>query len=314
MFGLELKTFDREATQPDDPFVQTYLAMRRRIGLLGFWLPWVLVAIDWLLIDDLRVLRGSMSAYYHSSARDVLVGGLFVTTGFLISYLRAKRKTYDYWLSTAAGCALLVVALVPTGRSLNTNGFKVGPNSCEDFPGPPGCSGVQRSLGEDTARLVHGIGATIFVLLLAALCFVFALREFGFGPAARKLCEPRPSDVKRVRGRLKELKVPAWKYLWSGVPATEQAMPAPRRRVLLYIAMGILILLAGLWAKVGVELSLGFNDLRLGATYVGEVVAFLAFGIAWLAAGKDLEPRSLPDRIGSMVKSAAGTLGMAKKA
>ncbi|GAB2574559.1 hypothetical protein [Kribbella endophytica] len=143
MFGLELETFDREATRPDDPFVRSYLEMRRRIGLLGFWLPWVLIAIDWLLIDDLRVIRGSMSAYYHSSARDVFVGGLFVTGAFLISYLSAKRRTYDYWLSTLAGWALIVVAVVPTGRALKMPGFEVGSGSCVRFPGPPGCSGVQ---------------------------------------------------------------------------------------------------------------------------------------------------------------------------
>ncbi|MEV6285760.1 hypothetical protein [Kribbella sp. NPDC051770] len=282
MFGLELRTFDRESAPADDPFVRSYLAMRRRIGLLGFWLPWVLVAIDWLLIDDLRVIRGSMSAYYHSSARDVFVGGLFVTAAFLVSYLRAKRKTYDYWLSTLAGCALFVVAVVPTARSLKTPGFQVGADSCVVYTGPPSCSGVQEFLHEDTARLVHGIAATVFVLLLAALCFVFALREFGYGPAARRLCDPAAPDVVRVRERLRELGVSLGRYLWSGVPNG----PAPKKRVRLYLAMGVLILLAGVWAKFGVALS--FADLRLGKTYVGEVVAFLAFGVAWLAAGKDL--------------------------
>jgi hypothetical protein len=321
MFGLELKTFDREAMRPDDPFVRSYLAMRRRIGLLGFWLPWVLVAIDWWLIDDLRVIRGSMSAYYHSSARDVFVGGLFVTGAFLVSYLRAKRNTYDYWLSTFAGWALIVVALVPTGRALKTDGFEVGPDSCGKFPGPPGCNGVQAFLHENTASLVHGIAATAFVLLLAALCFVFALREFGYGPAARKLCDSDTSDVKRVWDRLKTLKVPLWRYLWSGIPGRQAdgpqpdrpVLPPPKKRVLLYLAMGVLILLAGLWAKFGIELSMPFRNLHLGATYIGEVVAFLAFGIAWLTSGKDLKPGMFAERVGGMVRSAAGTLGVAQK-
>jgi hypothetical protein len=305
MFGLELRTFDRETIPPDDPFVRSYLAMRRRIGLLGFWLPWVLVAIDWLLIDDLRVIRGSMSAYYHSSAHDVFVGGLFVTGAFLVSYLSTKRRTYDYWLSTLAGCALMIVALVPTGRALKTPGFQVGPDSCGRFPGPPGCSGVQEFLHENTARLVHGIAATVFVLLLAALCFVFALREFGYGEAAKRLCGSGPSTVTRVRDRLRELEVPLWTYLRSGIPGRPADGPAPKQRVLLYLAMGVLILLAGLWAKFGVDLSLPFRDLRLGSTYVGEVVAFLAFGIAWIASGKDLHPGKLTDRIGDLFRSVA---------
>ncbi|MET7280751.1 hypothetical protein ABZS29_21105 [Kribbella sp. NPDC005582] len=69
----------------------------------------------------------------------------------------------------------------------------------------------------------------------------------------------------------------------------------------------------GTWAKVGPDLSLPFRDLRLGATYVGEVVAFLAFGIAWLASSKDLEPGTFSQRVGRMVKSAAGTLGIPQK-
>lgn len=321
MFGLELKTFDRESMPENDPFVRSYLRMRRRIGRLGFWLPWVLVGIDWLLIDDLRVIRGSMSAYYHSSARDVFVGGLFVTGAFLISYLSAKRKTYDYWLSTLAGWALIIVALVPTARALKAPDFKVGPDSCEKFAGPPGCSGLQEFLGENNARLVHGVAATAFVLLLAALCFVFALREFGYGPAAGKLCGSESSNVTRVWDRLKALDVPWWKYLWSGIPAQQVVgpmpdtpkLPPPKKRVPLYLAMSVLILLAGAWAKIGPDLSLPFRDLRLGATYVGEVVAFLAFGIAWLASGKDLKPGNFSKRVNRMVKSTAGTLGLPQK-
>jgi predicted membrane channel-forming protein YqfA (hemolysin III family) len=118
---------------------------------------------------------------------------------------------------------------------------------------------VQDFLHEDTARLVHGIAATAFVVLLAALCFVFALRESRYGPART-------------------------------------------HRVRLYVAMGVLILLAGLWAKFGVGLSLPFGDLRLGKTYVGEVVAFLAFGIAWLASGRDLKRGTLTERIGDFFK------------
>jgi len=224
MFGLELRTFDREAVSPDDPFVRSYLAMRFRIGLVAFALPWVLILIDWLIITKQRQVRGSMSAYYHSPARDVFVGGLLITSAFLISYLRAKRKTYDYWLSTLAGLALVVVALVPTGRALSAPGFTVNATSCEVFPGPPGCNGIQEVFHENSAKLVHGIAATIFVILLAALCLVFALREFGFGPAAKKLCG-NSADPKTVRKALKDHDVSIWTYLWRGVPAER----VPRR-------------------------------------------------------------------------------------
>ena len=202
-FGLELKTIDREAAKLDDYFVRSYLAMRFRIGLVAFGLPWVLILIDWKLIDSQLQIRGSMSAYYHSPARDVFVGGLFVTGAFLVSYMRAKRKTYDYWLSSIAGWALIIVALIPTGRALDAPGFKVGTKSCVEFPGPPDCNGFQEALHENTAKLFHGIAATVFVLLLAALCVVFALREFGYGPAAKKLCKSETADVTSVWRALK---------------------------------------------------------------------------------------------------------------
>ncbi len=288
MFGLELKTFDREAAGLDSPFVRSYLAMRFRIGLVAFTLPWILIVIDWLLITNQRQIRGSMSAYYHSPARDVFVGGLFVTGAFLVSYLRAKRKTYDYWLSTIAGLALIVVALVPTGRALSAPGFTVNGDSCVEFPGPPDCNGFQKAFDESNARLVHGIAASVFVLLLAALCFVFALREFGFGLAARKLCAD--PDVDRVRAALKAHGVSVWTYLWHGVPEEKGDAPPPRRRVPLYLAMGLLILLAGAWAKFGAKLPIPFTEYTLGPTYVGEVVAFSAFGVAWMVSGKDLKP------------------------
>jgi hypothetical protein len=90
VFGLELKTLDRDAvgrlSYPDDDvdvkqaadyLVRTYLGMRLALGVLGIALPFLLVVVDWWLIE--WDLRGSMSAYYHSSSRDLFVGGLVVT-------------------------------------------------------------------------------------------------------------------------------------------------------------------------------------------------------------------------------------------
>jgi hypothetical protein len=60
------------------------------------------------------------------------------------------------------------------------------------------------------------------------------------------------------------------------------------RRVVLYLALGAVILLAGVWAMLGWRLPLPLTRYTMGSVYVGEVIAFTAFGIAWLAAGKDL--------------------------
>lgn len=294
-------------------FMQSYRGMRFTIGAVAFALPWLLIVIDrWLITSDPQI-RGSMSAYYHSSARDVFVGGLIATGGFLISYMAGKPRTYDYWLSSIAGLLVIVVALVPTGRKLNTSGFKVSHDSCTQFPGPPFCNGVQNRFGEDTARLIHQTCASTFVLLLAALCLVFALREFGYGPSAAQLCG-RDRNVKTVREAVRARHVSLWTYLWKGIPASGRTLhPAPRHRTLLYLTMTLLILAAVAWALVGVEVPVVGTRYGLAPTYVAEFVSFNAFGIAWMASSKDLNMfrrfsarvRSITARGGSVATPAA---------
>jgi hypothetical protein len=128
--------------------------------------------------------------------------------------------------------------------------------------------------------------------------------------------------------------VSLWTYLWRGIPApssdgassddrspgegaardashavdgpisTENVEP-PRRRVLLYLAMCVLMLLAGAWAVLGIRLPLLFTNYRLGKTYVGEVVDFTAFGVAWMVSGKDLKSVR---RFGGLVSSGINAL------
>ncbi len=279
-------------------FMQSYRGMRFTIGVVAFALPWLLIVIDWWLITSAPQIRGSLSAYYHSSAQDVFVGGLVATGGFMISYMTGKPRTYDYWLSSLAGVLVIVVALVPTGRKLDAPGFKVAEDSCTDFPGPPYCNGFQAEWGEDAARLVHQLCASTFVVLLAALCIVFALREFGYGPSAEQLCG-RERNVRAVRDAITAREVGLWTYLWKGIPALgERCAPAPRRRTLLYVSMTLLILVAVAWALLGVDVFVPGTPYKLGPTYVTEFVAFNAFGVAWMASSKDL---NVFRRLGALV-------------
>lgn len=302
MFGLQLKTFDRDAiTRLDDAgdpdagavaryLLGTYLGMRLAIGVVGLALPATLVLVDWLLMA--ADPRGSMSAYYHSSSRDVFVGGLVVTAAFLLTYMSARKRTYDYWLSSAAGVAVLVVALFPTGRDLKVEPtLDAGSRSCDlTAPGVPPCNALQERFGEDVVKLVHGAAAGSFVVLLVALCAVFALREFGYGPSAKQLCgEDR--DVRCVYRAVRERGVGLWDYLLHGVSVPDDAhggagVQPPRRRAMAYAAFGALIVLGGAWALVGPDVSVpGVGT--FGEVYVGEVLAFTAFAAAWLTASRE---------------------------
>ncbi len=326
MFGLQLQTFDREAAAKNpaaEAFIKSYLGMRLAIGLLGVLLPVLLVVVDWLFIEARRPIRGSMSAYYHSSARDVFVGGLIATGLFLITYMSAKRRTYDYVLSTAGGVLVMIVALCPTTRSgseLGVKGFKPSGDSCEKYVGPPLCNGFQKAWGEGTVGHIHQICAGTFVALLVLLCLVFALREFGYGPEAKTLVGPG-SSVGAVRAELRRRAVGVLTYLWKGLPqgapsATGEQPRAPRRRVLSYLAAALVIVASALWALLGPAFSIPGVDGKVGGTYVGEFGAFVSFGIAWITAAWDLMPapvkalsNSVAHAVDSISKTAPPTPG-----
>jgi hypothetical protein len=314
MFGLQLNTFNREAAAKDpaaQAFIGSYLGMRMAIGLVGVSLPVLLVVVDWWFVHTRRPIRGSMSAYYHSSARDVFVGGLIATGLFLITYMSAKKRTYDYVLSTIGGILVIAVAILPTARSgneLEVKHFKPSGDSCDTYVGPPLCNGFQKEWGEDTVRNLHQICACTFVVLLAVLCVVFALREFGYGPEAKALLGPK-HNVCTVRAELRRRGVNVFVYLWKGLPtgarsATGAQPRAPRRRVLSYLAAALMIMASALWARFGVDVSIPFLDGKVGSTYLGEFGAFVSFGIAWLTAAWDL----MPEPVKALSNSAAGVV------
>lgn len=79
--------------------------LRRVVGLLGVSLPLVLVII--------AGERESISAFYHSPARDVFVGWLVAIAVCLAAY--RGHDAADKWCARVAAAGLLVVAYVPTG-------------------------------------------------------------------------------------------------------------------------------------------------------------------------------------------------------
>jgi hypothetical protein len=68
------------APRPTDPhvsrYVRSYLIMRVVIGAIGVALPFMLVLVDGLWFDDDPFPRTSLSAYYYSGVRELLVGTL----------------------------------------------------------------------------------------------------------------------------------------------------------------------------------------------------------------------------------------------
>ena len=87
------------------------MALRKAIGLIGIALPFVLAVIYMLLASKL-VLRGSVSDYYYTGSRDVLVGDLCAIGVFLIAY--RGYGTWDNLCTNAAGAFAIGVAMFPT--------------------------------------------------------------------------------------------------------------------------------------------------------------------------------------------------------
>ncbi|WP_395659853.1 hypothetical protein [Nocardioides sp.] len=165
----------RDHTDPAVLYARSYLLIRLVVGVVGILLPLVLWTVDALVLQGSITVRGSLSAYYHSGARDLFVGTLCVTGCLLLTYLAAQRRTWDYWLSTVAGAAVIGVALLPTERP-------------PFYPGPP--TPLQARWGEHAVATVHFACAAVFVLSLAALCFVFAVRDQRYGghPVLHRVC------------------------------------------------------------------------------------------------------------------------------
>jgi hypothetical protein len=216
-------------------YLRSYLVMRTAIGLLGIGLPFLLLGGDLLFLKGTVRARGSLSAYYYSGMRDEFVGVLFATGIFLITY-KVVEHNLDNTLSILAGAAVLSVALFPTGR-----------------PGGGGTplTPLQETVGETAVATVHFVGAAVFILSLAAISFLFGVRE--------------GKRTRQRNGRRAKMSPTFWRrFHW---------------------ACASVIVLAVVFVVV-TKLLAWFDDYSL---LVGETAAVLAFGLSWLMKGLELD-------------------------
>jgi hypothetical protein len=89
--------------------VASFLLLRKVIGWIGTLLPVVLVAGE--AIVSSAPLPISLSDYYYTPMRNIMVGSLCVLGVFLLVYDVGVRL--DHWVTNAAGLGVLGVALLP---------------------------------------------------------------------------------------------------------------------------------------------------------------------------------------------------------
>ncbi|WIX97728.1 DUF998 domain-containing protein [Amycolatopsis mongoliensis] len=129
-------------TSPQTTLVHSYFYLRRAIGLIGLALPVVLIAGKQVFQGG--DLAGSLSAYYYTDLRNVLVGSMCAAGVFLLAYY--GHDFVDNVASTVAGLGAIGLALFPT------------------------TPGQDVSAWDRTSGVLHLVFAATFFLMLAYFC------------------------------------------------------------------------------------------------------------------------------------------------
>ena len=107
--GMPTATLGRQRRKDTNELIISYLYLRKTVGWLAILLPFA------LLVGNI-VISGqqpeSISGYYYTGMRNVLVGGLCVLGVFLIAY--SGYDELDRWITNLAGIGALGVAFFPT--------------------------------------------------------------------------------------------------------------------------------------------------------------------------------------------------------
>lgn len=107
----EIKEWFEQDTHKEPQLIEAETLLKV-VGWLGLLMPWLMIIGSWLL-GDTRILRDSISSYYHSpEVRDLFVGVLCAIAFFLSAYNGYDRKDR---IASGMACAFaLGVAFFPT--------------------------------------------------------------------------------------------------------------------------------------------------------------------------------------------------------
>jgi uncharacterized membrane protein SirB2 len=138
MIGTWIRKFNRTS-------LDHYVILKRTLGILGMVLPFVCI-LGGAIFAGTEV-QNSVSHYYHTNMRDVLVG-LGAVSLFLVTY--QGYGPFDNLISTLTGIAGAGVVVFP----------------CPTYPASTGLVGILQ-LPQDVSGNIHLYCAGAFFLLLA---------------------------------------------------------------------------------------------------------------------------------------------------
>ncbi len=156
-----------QVSSKNEQLIISFLSIRKAIGILGIALPLVLL-IGTIVLNDCQEIQGSISAYYYTDMRNVLVGILSAVAFYLFSYRGYDKK--DRILSAICGLASLGVAFLPTSVE------------------PPLTACVNELVEDSIISTLHFVSAGVFFLMSAYISIV----QFTKGSRL-----PTPQKLKR---------------------------------------------------------------------------------------------------------------------
>lgn len=248
----------------------SYKAVRQTVGAMGFILP---CALLFLALFTSVPFAPSISEFYHTPAREVLVAIIGAIAVFLMSYKGyavdadraernwAERHLTDRRVSWAAALGALGVAFFPTGMrpdyldaSLFPDGAFPMINSAIDIRAVMEPDALTLSLlNQGTVTLMHGLSALVFFVALA----IFCLSNFQRG---RNRDEPKSGEYQI--------------YTWCG-----------------WILVLCTIVIVALFCINSMQALKGYRDtvLNLKLVFWFEAIGLWAFSISWLTKGEALQ-------------------------
>jgi len=215
----------RERGEKDEHLIVSYITLRRLIGVLGMTLPLICVAGGALFAGT--PLQRSVSYYYHTNMRDLLVGLLVVVSMFFLTYRGYERK--DRIVTSLIGLAGLGLAFFPILSAEN-----------------PGAPAGLFQMNPGIANAIHVGSAAVFFLLLAFnSIFLFTLS--GKGNASLTRNKKIRNRIHRTCGGLILGSLTAFAVLWLvfGKTVMNQSRWVLALQTVMLLAFGVSWLVKG---------------------------------------------------------------------
>jgi len=156
---------------PGQSLLIHYLTLRKSIGILGIFLPFVLV-FGVRILTNCHILQDSISDYYYTKMGHYMTGTLCAVSLFLFSYKGYDKR--DLWAGRAASIFALGVAFFPCSNYLPLSECK-----------------VLELKGNDIINYIHFGCAGLLFLVFAYYCLILFTQTSG-----------HPTKAKRKRNRV----------------------------------------------------------------------------------------------------------------